>query len=175
MLFNVSGIVQEGIGATRRYDVDGRVASEGREPEPVTGSVELLRTKAGVLVRAHLKLEGREVCSRCLKPLQEALALDFEEEFLQTVDVRGGLPEGELPDNDSFRIDDRHLLDITEAVRQYREASAAIAPVCREDCKGICPDCGVDLNTEDCRCNAGPIDNRWADLAGLRSTMSEEP
>src|SRR4249919_3836158 len=82
MLFNVSGMVQEGIGATRRYDVDGQLVTEDREPEPVTGSVELLRTKAGVLVRAHIKLEESEVCSRCLKPLRELLALEFEEEFL---------------------------------------------------------------------------------------------
>jgi uncharacterized protein len=174
MLFNVSGLVQEGIGATRRYDVDGQLVSEGREqPEPVTGSVELLRTKSGVLVRAHLQLEESETCSRCLKPLQDLLALNFEEEFQQTVDARGGILPGERPDSDTFLIDDRHMLDITEAVRQYREASAAIAPLCRPDCKGICPDCGADLNTEECRCDEGPIDTRWADLAGLRSAMSD--
>jgi uncharacterized protein len=175
MLFNVSGMVQEGIGATRRYDIDGQLVTEGREPEPVTGSVELLRTKSGVLVRAHLKLEERATCSRCLKPLQDTLDLDFEEEFQQTVDARGGLLPGERPDNDAFTIDDRHMLDITEAVRQYREASAVMAPLCKPDCKGLCPECGTDLNTKECRCNQGPIDSRWADLAGLRSAMSEEP
>jgi len=175
MLFNVSSLVQEGIGATRRYEVDGELVTESRGPEPVTGNVELLRTKTGVLVRAHLKLEERETCSRCVTPLQDTLDLAFEEEFQQTVDVRGGLPPGEVPDADTFRIDERHMLDITEAVRQYREASAAIAPLCRPDCKGLCPDCGADLNTEECRCDAGPIDARWADLAGLRSAMPDGP
>jgi uncharacterized protein len=175
MLFNVSSLVQEGIGATRRYDVEGEAVTENREPEPVTGTVELLRTKMGVLVRAHLKLEERETCSRCLKPLRETLALDFEEEFQQTVDARGGLLPGERPDTDAFVVNDQHILDITEAVRQYREASAAIAPLCSEDCKGICPDCGADLNAQECRCDKGPIDSRWADLAGLRSAMSDAP
>ena len=120
MLFNVSGLIQEGIGAVRQYDVEGELVTEGREPERVFGSVEFLRTKMGVLVRAHLKLEERETCSRCATPLQDALALEFEEEFQQVVDATGRLVD-ERPDPDAFTIDDRHQLDLTEAVRQYRE------------------------------------------------------
>src|SRR3972149_3769815 len=103
MLFNVSGLVQEGIGATRHYDVQGSLQTEGRAPERGSG--------------------GAETCSRCLKPLQETLAIDFEEEYQSTVDLRTGAPLSELPDKDAFLIDSQHRLDLTEAVRQYREAS----------------------------------------------------
>src|SRR3972149_11658251 len=102
MLFNVSGLVQEGIGATRHYDVQGSLQTEGRAPERVSGSVELLRTRSGVLVRAHLALVDAETCSRCLKPLRETLAIEFEEEFLSTVDLRTGAPLSEPPDKDAF-------------------------------------------------------------------------
>jgi uncharacterized protein len=161
-------LIQEGIGAVRHYDVEGTVVTEGREPEQVHGNVEFLRIPSGVLVRAHLELEERETCSRCAKPLQDALKIEFEEEFLQTVEA-SGRPVSERPDADAFLIDDRHQLDLTEAVRQYREASAEIAPLCREDCKGLCAECGADLNVEDCSCQDAVVDVRWAGLASLRT------
>jgi uncharacterized protein len=165
MLFNVSGLIQEGIGAVRQYEFEDVLVSDDREPERVYGNVEFLRT-TGVLVRAHLKLVESETCSRCASPLQDDLEIEFEEEFQQTVDAAGHLVK-ELPAEDAFLIDDRHQLDLTEAVRQYREASAQIAPLCRPDCKGLCAECGADLNVEDCGCQNAVIDVRWAGLASL--------
>ena len=167
MLFNVSGLEQEGIGATREYEIDGVLQSEERGREPVTGRVELLRTDRGILVRAKLRLVEPETCSRCLNPLEETLPIEFEEEFKTVVDVRSGQPIGEAPDEDDFVIDESHMLDLTEAIRQYREASAVMQPLCRPDCRGLCPICGQDLNTGDCDCSAAPVDNRWSALAGL--------
>jgi uncharacterized protein len=166
MLFNVSGLMQEGIGATRTYGVKGTLHSEERPPEPVEGEVELLRTPAGILVRARIKLVEPELCSRCLQPLQETLDIGFEEEFLATVDAHG-VPTREVEDEDAFTIDQNHMLDLTEAVRQYREASAIMQPLCRPDCRGLCPQCGKDLNTGACDCDAVQEDSPWAALAGL--------
>jgi len=174
MLFNVSTLIQEGIGATRAYEVDGVLESEGHEPEPVTGRVELLRTKSGVLVRARLRLVEPETCSRCLKPVEETLPIEFEEEFQSTVDVRSGQPLAEAKDDEAFLIDENHLLDLTEAIRQYREASAVMQPLCRPDCRGLCPRCGHDLNTGDCSCGAAPIEGPWSALAGLLSKSDSE-
>ena len=174
MLFNVSGLVQEGIGATREYDIDGALDSPERGREPVTGSVELLRTNRGVLVRAKLRLVEPEVCSRCLQPLQETLPIEFEEEFRTKVDVRSGEPSDEAPDEEAFLIDEHHMLDLTEAIRQYREASAVMQPLCRPDCRGLCPRCGQDLNAGDCNCAAAPIDDRWSALAGLLPNTDTE-
>jgi uncharacterized protein len=167
MLFNVAGLIQEGIGATRRFEVDGAITSGEHGIEPVKGEVELVRTKAGVLVRAHLRLVEPEACSRCLQPLQETVNIDFEEEFLTTVDIHTGQPLAEGHDEDAFLIDQNHLLDLTEAVRQYREASVEMQPLCRPDCRGLCPRCGRDLNAGDCDCGLGPTDARWAALSSL--------
>ena len=166
MLFNVSGLMQEGIGATRTYGVQGTLHSEERPPEPVKGEVELLRTPAGTLVRARIRLVEPELCSRCLQPLQETLDIGFEEEFLATVDAHG-VPTRGVEDEDAFTIDENHMLDLTEAVRQYREASAIMQPLCRPDCRGLCPQCGKDLNTGACDCDAVQEDSPWAALAGL--------
>jgi uncharacterized protein len=167
--------MQEGTGATREHAIQTVLHSEGRRPEPLAGHVELLRTKAGILVRAHLGLQATETCSRCLRPLQDTLAIDFEEEFQATFDAQTGQPLTQLPDRDAFVIDSNHQLDLTEAVRQYREAVAAIATLCRADCKGLCPRCGSDLNTGDCGCEEAEVDERLAALAALLEQDAGEP
>jgi uncharacterized protein len=167
MLFNVSGMVQDGIGATREYDVEGTLETLGRSPEPVSGHVQLLRTRAGVLVRAHLSLTEAEDCSRCLRPLVDLVKVDFEEEFKATMDALTGKPVEERPGPEAFLIDSNHMLDLTEAVRQYREASATMQPLCKPDCRGLCHRCGHDLNDGDCACTNTVIDSRLAGLAAL--------
>ncbi len=175
MRFNVSGLVQEGIGAVRRLPVEGVIRPDGRPPDQVTGEIELLRTKAGVLVRAHLRLVEPEVCSRCLKPLDETVRVDFEEEFQATVEPRSGAPAAEQPlDPDAFTIDSQHTLDLTEAVRQYREVSLEMQPLCRPDCRGLCPRCGADLNQGECGCEQAAADSRWVGLAALRGALAEK-
>lgn len=170
MKFNVSGLLQEGVGATREYDLDAQLETPGQPPEQVKGEVELLRTPGGVLVRAHLNLVEPESCSRCLKPLDELVDITFEEEFQSTVDPRTGhaLPKEGI-DPDAFLIDEKHTLDLSEAVRQYREVSLLMQPLCRPDCRGLCPICGADLNEKDCGHDRTPADDRWAGLAALQT------
>lgn len=169
MKFNVSGLLLEGTGATRSYELDSNLETPGLEPEQVRGEVEFLRTPAGILVRAHLQMAEPESCSRCLKPLTQRVDIDFEEEFFCTVDPRTGNMLGrEEVQPDSFFIDDRHTLDLNEAVRQYREVSLLMKPLCRPDCRGLCPVCGADLNEGSCGHEAMPADSRWDGLAALK-------
>jgi uncharacterized protein len=99
--------------------------------------------------------------------------LEFEEEFRVSVDPHTGAATEREIDPDAFVIDEQDQLDLTEAVRQYRETALAMAPLCRPDCKGLCPNCGADLNIGPCDCGAGSIDSRWAKLAALNSAASD--
>ena len=170
MRFNVAGLLQESTGATRRYPVDSILETPGRHPERVRGEVEFLRTPAGLLVRADLSLTEPETCSRCLKALDERVDIRFEEEFQSVLDPRTGhaVPANQR-DPDAFLINDRHTLDLNEAVRQYREVCLLMQPLCRPDCRGLCPRCGADLNEGECSCDQTPIDDRWAGLAVFKS------
>ncbi len=172
MQFNVFGLVQEGIGSARTVEVDGIIDIEGRAAEHVAGTADLLRTAAGVLVRAHLSLVEPETCSRCLAPLEETVSLSFEEEFQAVLG-----PEDEdltaALDPEAFTLDPQYVLDLTEAVRQYREVSLVMKPLCRPDCRGLCPRCGKGLNLGDCGCESGAENDRWAGLAALRGVLAE--
>jgi uncharacterized protein len=72
-----------------------------------------------------------------------------------------------------IHLDDQHCLDMAEVVRQYVLATVPIKPLCCEDCSGLCPECGTNLNREKCKCNTTPVDPRWGSLAGLLTERQE--
>jgi uncharacterized protein len=164
MIFNVSQLISEETGASRRYPL---------EPEaPVRrGRVELIRTPGGVLVRCHAEVLLEAQCSRCLAPFCYSESIDFEEVYVQQTDPVSGrqIP---LEDPDAFLISQSHTIDITEAVRQYTEMAAEMQPLCRPDCPGICPICGKDLSIATCQCDRTPIDPRWAALVALKRSTN---
>ncbi|MBE7518228.1 MAG: DUF177 domain-containing protein [Thermoflexaceae bacterium] len=160
MQFNVSQLLREPVGATRRYELDP-------EPPVHRGTVELMRTPAGVLVRCSVDVVLDAACSRCLAPFGDPRRVSFEEVYHQQVDVVTGARLDTHPDQDSFLIDTNHTIDITEGVRQYSEMAAAMQPLCRPDCPGICPVCGQDLSIVACDCDRTPADARWGALAEL--------
>lgn len=123
--------------------------------EPVRGTARLLRTQNGVLARAWLATTVELECSRCLEPIERDIAIDLEEEFRPSVHVTTGALL-EPPEDEALRIDERHVLDLTEAVRQYIETDVPLQPLCSEACRGLCPQCGANLNQGVCACGAEP-------------------
>ena len=172
MLFNVSQLLQEPIGAERTYRVDETVAGldDDTTPMDVHGEVRLMRTNRGLLAYGALDARARAACSRCLRPVETPVHLTIEEEYLPTVDVTTGqpLPRRDVDDAASFEIDAHHHVDLTEAVRQALVVSEPMRPLCRPDCAGLCNQCGADLNEGPCGCPEEPADDRWAALRGLK-------
>ena len=64
-------------------------------------------------------------------------------------------------------LEEQHVLDMSEVVRQYVLNGVPIKPLWREECRGLCPECGTNLNEEKCRCKSVPMDPRWGSLAEL--------
>ena len=167
MLYNVSSILKEHTGASREDDVDDDVQIDG-ETHHLTGHVRLDRTPRGILVRAQLQGHIDATCSRCLQPATLPIDMRIEEEFIPTIDVITGVrEETQEGEEDAYRITLRHELDLREAVRQYWAMALPMAPVCREDCAGLCPLSGKEMSA-DHACAEQPVDERWAKLARLR-------
>lgn len=162
MLFNVSQLLREPVGSTRSATID---------PEPPLhhGRAKLVRVPGGVLVHLEGEIFIDAICSRCITPFSYPEPIAFEEIFAQQVDPVTGV-HLEVEDDDGFRIDLNHTIDITEAVRQYTEMAAEMQPLCRPDCPGFCPECGQDLSMNRCECDQTPKDPRWAALAALKQT-----
>jgi len=142
---NVAQQLKGLIGSVRQVEVDDVVpASQGSGTERVVGTLTFLRTDRSILVTGHLETETPATCSRCLTDYPQAAAFDIEEEFFPLVDVTTGarLP---LPEEEgAFTIDERHILDMREAVRQYTLLSLPMKPLCTSDCRGLCARCGAN-------------------------------
>jgi len=59
------------------------------------------------------------------------------------------------------------VIELNELIRQTLSLSIPMKPICNEECRGLCPNCGVNLNEEECDCKEEDIDERWEGLQGL--------
>lgn len=153
MQINVAQLLKGNIGSVRDYDVDGVIDITGSgNDSPVRGNISLTRTDSSILVKGVVDSEVELTCSRCLNQFNCPLTLNIEEEYFPTTDVNSGASLPSSGDPDRFTIDERHVLDLTEALRQRALLAIPMKPLCREDCAGLCPSCGRNLNLGPCNC-----------------------
>ena len=110
--------------------------------------------------QARLETVVQAECRRCLAPAQVSLAQSLGLVFVAEDDARG--------DDDCYVVPRRAtVLDLSEAVREELILAVPQYVECRDDCRGLCPRCGADLNLGPCGCQP-ETDPRWAALTKLR-------
>jgi uncharacterized protein len=174
--FNVASLLRSAPGTSRDYPValDHLPIAEDVEPAgPVSGSVRLSRTSRSILARGRFQAALVETCSRCLGPAAVPVDVEIDEEALPSIDIDTGLPVDMSAEPDALRIDEHHELDLAESLREAISLAEPIAPVCRQDCRGLCPECGSDLNADPAHAHPAEVDPRLAVLAGLRDRLSD--
>ena len=177
MRFNVALLLRESVGTQKTYSVDESFAPpEETCTSHVLGQLKLMRTDIGIWVNGTLEASTRSVCSRCLQEFMASAQLQLDDVYYPMLDVNTGarLP---LPKDgeSSCTIGTDHILDITESVRQYTMLGLPMMPLCRSDCAGLCPECGVNLNEGSCFCETGRVDPRWLPLHDLGLASHVEP
>lgn len=145
-------------------------STELRLREPVGVHLQASMGAAGqILVRGGVKTTVGAECRRCLTPLE--LPVDVELLFV-LVPAGGDLAgsgEGAPMDEALHPYDSgARELDLGSLVREELVLSVPAWPVCRPDCRGLCPRCGADLNESVCTCAREESDPRWAALRALR-------
>ena len=168
MDMNVSQLLRDPIGSTRDFDIDEviDIAGDGQSHK-VHGECHLLRTQRSILVKCLLDTEVELTCNRCLGSFLQPLKVKFEEEFFPTLDVLSGASLPGPEESSAFTIDEHHTLDLTDAVRQYALLAIPMKALCKQDCAGLCPTCGKNLNEGRCDCPPQNTDPRWSKLAEL--------
>jgi len=166
---NVAQLLQAVQGTTRRLTIEEEAHALGEEAivGPVRAECSLLRTGHGILADCQFETQLAMECGRCLEPATVRVVGRLQEEFLPTVEVRTGAPLRDPPDADAFSIDENHVLDLGEAIRQHVLMEAPLRPLCRPDCQGLCPSCGIDRNVDTCQCKTEWIDPRLSVLKTL--------
>ncbi len=130
-------------------------ASAVPEDAEVTVAVTLDAVPGGVVATGRVTAPWVGPCRRCLAEASGTIAAEVREVFEEEHD-----PEQTYPIHG-----DR--LDLEPLARDTVLLELPLAPLCREDCAGICPMCGTDRNMAPCRCVEAPKDPRWADLDAL--------
>jgi uncharacterized protein len=119
-------------------------------------------------VRTELELS----CSRCLEPFRFPVEAAFDQRYLPQPEVSAD-DEAEVAEEDletSFYRDDE--IDLNELLREQFYLTLPMKPLCREQCKGLCPQCGTNLNTGTCDCGPAWEDPRLAPLKELKARKS---
>ena len=146
-------------GATRDVDVRIEAAPLDAEHERLDGDlhveVRLEALRDGIVVTGTVSADWSTVCRRCLASIAGRAIGEVDE--LYRLD--------EL-DDEAYLIEDGQL-DLAPMVREVILLELDLERLCRDDCAGLCPVCGVDRNTTPCDCDTTVTDERWSALEGF--------
>ncbi len=127
-----------------------------KKPVKVLGSI---KNRAD-MVELSLSITAQvdTLCARCLKPICESISTSANYDLVS---------ELQNPDDEHLLLIEGDELDVDETVRTALLLDMPMRFLCKEDCKGLCPKCGADLNGGDCGCDKNEVDPRLAILKTL--------
>ncbi len=169
LVVNMAGLLGEGAGSSRDLAFDGvrlELGDEMVRAAPARVRARVSRTNRGLLVHATATTTLAETCSRCLRPVESALEVVLDEEVLPSLDLASGMPLDTTAEPEVARLSDHHELDLETLVREAILLAEPIAPLCRPDCRGLCPECGAELDDGPHEHAESPVDPR---LEALRA------
>jgi uncharacterized protein len=134
---------------------------------PVVVDVDIHKDKEKFRLVGTAKTELELACSRCLEPFRMPVDASFDLRFLPVSEMATD-EEREIQADDletSYYRDDQ--IDVNELLREQFYLALPMKPLCQDACKGLCAQCGTNLNTGTCSCATGWEDPRLAPLKGL--------
>ncbi|MCS6951241.1 MAG: DUF177 domain-containing protein [Bryobacterales bacterium] len=133
-----------------------------------SGSAELIPNSGGeIRVRGRLTVCMQAECDRCLEPASFPLDLAFDL-FYEPLTSSPRVEEVELSESDcEVAFYQGEGLELEDVLREQILLALPMRRICREDCKGICPQCGQNRNLAPCACRPQAVDDRWAALRDL--------
>ena len=146
-----------------------KLQAEGAKFEkPIQVDLLVSKSKDQLVCRGKISAPVGLECSRCLLEYEEELSTDLD--FV--IDLVG-TPEKMDSEEDGYFVADPSsaFFVIDDLVREAIILSLPLKPLCSEDCKGLCPVCGTDLNKSQCHCVIKKTDPRWDKLKGLKKRI----
>ena len=107
-------------------------------------------------------------CGRCLKPVELPVDVNFDERFVEAVAWREEEQHELQPEDLNLSVFDGETIELDDLVKEEILLALPGHILCREDCQGLCPVCGIDRNTATCNCEAKSTDSRWEKLKDLQ-------
>jgi uncharacterized protein len=163
---NVGFLVNQSVGFSRKFlfDYPSLHIQPDLDLKNLSGTAQVTRTPQGLLVQVKMHATVAAECVRCLEEFEQPLSINFTELYafsMRTVSESGLI----LPESG--------VIDLAPLVREYMLLEIPINPLCRPDCKGICPICGETLNENPHEHEEDTIDPRMAKLKELLDKKKE--
>lgn len=157
---NVGFLINAAVGASREFtfDYDKMRLGEDLTVTDFSGAATFSRTQQGLLLQGQFAGKLELECVRCLEMYAQALTWSFTD--LYAFDKRS-ISESNL------LVPEEGQIDLTPLLREYALLEIPIQPVCKPDCKGLCPVCGENLNRADCGHQPGGDESPFAALKDL--------
>jgi uncharacterized protein len=172
---SLENIQEEPVGF--EFELALPAASLDREPlvelSPVRFTGEVSRIEGGFRLDGEISYRGRLECSRCLV----AYPFDEEEHFSLTLYQRSPAAPGEIAlgksDLDAYFYEEPTVA-VVPIVEERIQLAVPMKPLCSPECRGLCPQCGAELNSGPCGCESETTDPRWEALKVLRGSPEED-
>lgn len=167
----------QGLNHFARVFQPGEVAQEGdayQIVEPVHVDVQIHKDKERFRLAGTVRTRLELACGRCLEPFALPIDSAFDVRYLPASVDGGTETDREVSEDDldaSVYRDDR--IDLNELLREQFYLALPMKPLCREECAGLCPQCGTNRNTGTCACTPQWEDPRLAPLKRLARTPRE--
>ncbi len=160
LVFDVSTLLKARLGKSLTLDIDtGPKVLDDLEVDYLRGSVHVIRVKEGLFVEGTVKSQLRLECVRCLDPFAFPVTLELAELFQMP---------GTAPSPDAvYAVSGDGEIDLAPLIREHAWLAIPMKHLCDPQCKGLCPHCGVNFNTDSCQCEESHIDPRLAPLEEL--------
>jgi uncharacterized protein len=160
------GVIDLGIDARQRSPL--RASGRAEVVEEHHGKHEVIQD---IRLRGHLETELDLQCARCLEPVKQDVKRDFELLY-RPVGIDAGRDELSVTDAEAeIGYYQGGGLLLEDVLREQVLLALPLKITCRADCKGLCPQCGKNLNQEQCSCSIEIEDPRWAALKEVRSRL----
>ena len=174
MKVSVAPLLKQPVGETADYYVEeAPIDPRGENAElldaqitSIDADVRATHTNPGALLEGDARAIVAQECARCLTSIDSPVEARFAEQYYASLNVETGAPMPGPP-HDAKTIGSDFRIDLTPLLREEVILATPPAPLCRPDCKGLCPVCGLDLN-ESPHEHEADLDERWAALKGVR-------
>ena len=175
MIFNVSGLLSGSLGESRLHEIENeQLTVADRLLTHINGPIYLIRTDRTVILDADITAVTQETCSRCLEAAPVNIRVKIDEEFYPlNIDLMDHLDSNSQDNDPALIINKQNVLDLTEGLGQALVAAIPIAPLCKDECLGICTICAANRNLIDCSCPQSRSDMRWKSLDNLLDKGAE--
>lgn len=131
-------------------------------PGDMMVNVEVNKFAKNLTCSVDIQTEGHYSCDRCL----EGYVRPYHDVFRLLFHV--GTSDFETDEEDVVMLPPETVeIDFTERLIEQLKLTVPMKNLCKPDCKGICPGCGMDLNYKSCRCSHSSVDPRWEELRKL--------